>query len=916
MAQQQSQSARAPEHIDKSWPFHFKNFERFVILTKGARVGDPEVTGYICNWAETNYYGIRAIQQELRHRIPDQRPLLVAGVIEVDVVEAAARLFGLELLRVGDGWKDTRDLLVQRSGGRRPIIIAATLGNSRGQTDDFSVIRRLSQELPIFLHVDASRTFDYMTTLSHAERQRLGVPKLVLTHPFDDSGPEKYSETIIAAATIVAGGTNCVNPPPTAILKPRSLGTPSEVKVEYVRGTDSTLAGSRDAIGPLWMCLQELRFGASGLRGIYLRCANNRRTMGNLLASRGVKVEAPPFSLDLIIHNVSLSTSSLKQWGLVSLSEGSYLLTVQPSITVSDVQGLLHDLTGHSIHHPCPRWLWPVNPSDSAKTRESIQIVKTVVDHFRAVGPRSGGYPLNQAPYSALGPIIGHFLPLTIPDEWTQTQATEILKARKTSFGLSVEEHASFPACFTTGSTMGNRVGIHNALVQYPNAFIYYSSATHYSVKKIVRDSDALTGIWSQGRRSRFTEIPADYLGRIIPTKLVEKVLDDKAHCASQGRDYHVVLLCNIGTTFTGGRDDIPTVRRALVAIGVQVSYIHVDGALDLGFAPDSVMLGPPDGPWERNGLPVVQGITLSHHKAYGIMVSGEVICHRPFCPGEQHNTNLIPTATAVDPRIVFETWLFQQLYTPSDLLRTRSYCVSNARRLRAALANAGVATRFNDDDTCFITLLERAALPPWLVEHFHLAPEGDWVHHVAMPHITPGAVDEFVGCVAGVEAQFATLFTALRTTLARLFGRNVRLQRLCAAAEGEEVRLRRVAVLARGVGLDVGDDAGAAGVPNDEFKRRYVYSGMSFAVFSGGNQHDEEDKEVLAVFLVGANADRVVNPARVITRHWEVGTLEKIKEYAFRYLAQEDGFRRGRNKSFGLACLRILVFKIGRAHV
>jgi hypothetical protein len=238
------------EDIEKIWPFHFKDFEGHVVLTKGARVDDNNAAGYVFNWTETNQYDIRAIQKELRRQMPHQEPLLVAGCIESSISESTSQLFGLELLQLDRPWKDARDLLEERTDGSRPIIAIATLGNECGEMDDFDAIHQLSKDLPIYLHVDASRTFDYMTTMSASDRKRLGLPRLLLRHPFKDTKTRRNSEPTISAATIVEAGTNSVSPPPTVILKPHSLGAPSEVKVEYVRGTDGTLAGSRDALGP------------------------------------------------------------------------------------------------------------------------------------------------------------------------------------------------------------------------------------------------------------------------------------------------------------------------------------------------------------------------------------------------------------------------------------------------------------------------------------------------------------------------------------------------------------------------------------------------------------------------------------------------------------------------------------------
>ena len=851
-----------PEDVDKSWPFHFKDFERHVVLTKGARVGDNNAAGYICNWAETNQYGIRAIQQELRCQMPQEQPLLVAGRIETSISRSASQLFGLELLQLDCPWNDARSLLKERTGGSRPIIAVTTLGNGHGETDDFDAIHELSKDLPIYLHVDASRTFDYLTTMSTSNRKRLGLPRLVLRHPFENTNTHRDMEPTIAAATIVGAGMNSISPPPAVILKPRTLGTPSDVKVEYVRGADSTLAGSRDALGPLLVCLQELRFGLSGIREIYRRCQSNRDVLQKILHGLGVSIGIPHGSLDMIIKNCHLPESARMTLGLKRLNDNSYLATMQPSVTIQDAIKLANELIAPETSAPSPHSWLSTKEDEFPVSKEVVETVKFAVDHFRVVGKTSGGYPLNQAPYSALGPIIGHFLPLNIPLDWTQARAEEILSNRKSSFRLPHSEHDSFPACFTTGSTMGNRVGVHTALSQHPDAYFYYSSVTHYSVKKVVRDSDTLTSIWREDKRPRFTEIPADDYGCMQIPLLIKQVRRDQAHCAARGTKHEVILFANIGTTFVGGRDNIGGIRAALRAIHAEIAYLHVDGALDLGFAPDTVSLGPP-GHETRGGLPVVQGLTLSHHKAFGIMVSGEVICYNP-------TAGTIPTATAVDPRIVFETWLFQALYPPPALRATRAYCLANAARLRRSLAALGLATRHNDP--CLITLLER--IPPWLVRAFHLAPEGDWVHYIAMPHITPAAVANFAATLLRVSIHFAAAFRALRGPLSRALGRPVQLRR---------VRVHDAPVFGRVVRLAARAHDNALGpFEVDAFKRRYVYGAVSYAAVS-------KEGEPLAVFLAETDAERRVTPGPCLVgvEKGDRKVLREIGRHGFEFLAQ-----------------------------
>ncbi|KAH9873931.1 hypothetical protein IAQ61_004558 [Plenodomus lingam] len=852
-----------PEEIDKSWPFHFKEFERHVVLAKGARVDDFDAAGYICNSIEANQYGIRAIQQELRRQMPNSQPLLVAGCIELSVSESASHLFGLELLQLDRPWKHARGLLEERSRPNRPMIVIASLGNGHGEMDDFEAISELAKQLPIYLHVDASRTFDYLTTMSTADRKRLALPRLVLQHPFEDVKSYDDAEPTIVAATIVGAGTNSISPPPAVVLKPRTLGTPSEMTVEYVRGTDSTLAGSRDALGPLLMYLQELRFGSTGIREVYRRCMSNREMLQEVLQHCEIKADAPSGSLDLIIEcPTRLCESTRTEFGLRQLTKSSYLATVQPSATIHDALKLGSVLSGLKLSVNVQCWI-PTLQDEFPVAKEITATIKSAVDHFRVVGKTSGGYPLNQAPYSALGPIIGHFLALNIPRIWTDARAKEILSARKSSFGLTPSEHGSFPGCFTTGSTMGNRVGIHTALSQHPDAYIYYSSATHYSVKKVIRDSDYVTSIWREDKRPRFAEIPVDEYGCMQIPRLVQQVVRDRDHCTIRGNKHEVILFANIGTTFIGGRDEIKGIRSALRTIGAEVDYIHVDGALDLGFAPDSVSLGPP-GLDSRDGLPVVQGLTISHHKAYGIMVSGEVICYSP-------HTSALPTATPVDSRIIFETWLFQQLYHPEALVATRDYCLANATRLRGSLAALGLETRYNKD--CIITVLER--IPPWLIRSFHLAPEGDWLHFIAMPHIHPSAVAAFAAALLRVSMHFTAMFNALQAPLSKALG--------CA------IRIKRVRVHDEAIFRDVAEMAGREQRARQQqwdvaaFKRRYVYSTMSFAALSDSDQ-------LLVVFLAEADADKRITPGPVLVQEGQTVNRPLLKEiglYGFEFLAR-----------------------------
>ncbi len=546
----------------------------------------------------------------------------------------ASRLFGIEWHKIILEDSDELHSRVSNltSNGERPMIFAVTLANTKGESDDIHIIDSIAKRFPLMLHLDACRVFDYMTTMGDKLRQLLQLPRLRLYHS-QLGVPGCILDGEICASTIMAGGSNTyVFSPPVVVLKPKPLGNQAPVMMEYVRGTDSTLAGSRDSLGLLMLCLQELWFGNSGLRDIYEICALKRVRIMDGLRAMNVSFSAHAAALDLTIDIACTSTAQkLTDLGANVLGKGKLLLTVQPSAQLEDFRSLLglfgsiklSRATQHILSQPFPS-TYNLPDGVAKKMWDAVQ-------DFKIAARSSCGYPLNQATYSALGPAIGPILTVKTPQGWSRVQAAKILSRRVQAFGLlTPESQEPFEACFTTGSTMGNRIGIHNALAQYPGAFVYFSSASHYSVKKTVSDCDDLSNRWQPGKMPHFTEIPADEYGRMIPQALVRQVLSDRSESISRHETYRMIIFANLGTTFVGGQDNLVEIGKQLAEIEANPFYIHVDGALDLGFLVEGIRLGPPGALCTDEGIPIVQGITLSHHKAFGIMVSGEVI---GYCP-------------------------------------------------------------------------------------------------------------------------------------------------------------------------------------------------------------------------------------------------------------------------------------------
>nr|CEG03482.1 unnamed protein product [Fusarium pseudograminearum CS5834] len=235
-------------------------------------------------------------------------------------------------------------------------------------------------------------------------------------------------------------------------------------------------------------------------------------------------------------------------------------------------------------------------------------------------------------------------------------------------------------------------------------------------------------------------------------------------------------------------------------------------------------------------------------------MVSGEVIS---YCPN--HGKQFDALAGTVDPRAVLEMWLFEKTYTTADLATIWNYCLGNARMLRELLAEHKVLTHFNQDS--IITLLEYP--PRWLVQEFHLAPEGDWVHFITMPHICPTTVRRFVRAVAAIDTNCGTAFDYVghslasslhlsgRTQLQRLTSRNTYSEKVLAVANP--------AILQNPQARSVCDDLGLRVLY--DIKSRFIYSAMSFAAF---NDMDEP----LVVFLADGTGDRLLKPSLMLVKY------------------------------------------------
>jgi histidine decarboxylase len=154
----------------------------------------------------------------------------------------------------------------------------------------------------------------------------------------------------------------------------------------------------------------------------------------------------------------------------------------------------------------------------------------------------------------------------------------------------------------TNGGSEGNLYGLYVARELYPNAMVYFSEATHYSIQKNV----TLLNM-------EYVIVRSQENGEIDYSDLKEAI--------RYNRHRPVVVVANIGTTMTEAKDNIGTIKELVGEMAIEKHYIHADAALAGGFAP---FVSP------RPSFDFVDGcdsISVSGHKFIGSpMPSGVVI--------------------------------------------------------------------------------------------------------------------------------------------------------------------------------------------------------------------------------------------------------------------------------------------------
>ena len=171
----------------------------------------------------------------------------------------------------------------------------------------------------------------------------------------------------------------------------------------------------------------------------------------------------------------------------------------------------------------------------------------------------------------------------------------------------------------TNGGTEGNLYGLYVAREAFPDATVYYSESTHYSVKKNLH----LLRIPSIVIRSQENgEI--DY--------------EDLANSISSRRDKPCIFFLNIGTTMTEAVDQIVEIKKIIKKYALKNYYIHCDAAFSGAFAP-FIENGP-----KFDFAEGIDSISISGHKFIGSPIPCGIILTK-----RQHRNRVANSISYVD---------------------------------------------------------------------------------------------------------------------------------------------------------------------------------------------------------------------------------------------------------------------------
>jgi len=283
----------------------------------------------------------------------------------------------------------------------------------------------------------------------------------------------------------------------------------------------------------------------------------------------------------------------------------------------------------------------------------------------------------------------------------------------------------------TNGGSEGNLYGLYLARELYPNAMVYFSESTHYSVKKNIH----LLGIPNITIRSQENgEI--DY--------------QDLEDTLRFNRQKPAIILANFGTTMKEAKDNVAKIKGILRHLAIHDHYIHCDAALAGtygNFISPRIPFDFQDG---------ADSIAISGHKFIGSPFPCGIVMTRKSLKERisrsisyigSHDTTISGSRNG---HSVLFLWYALKKMGIKGLQSRYKHCLDVAQYCKNKLNEIGIPAWKNPGSiTVVFPKVNKDVKEKW-----QLATDEEVTHIICMPNVTFSQMDEVVYDIANSNAQ------------------------------------------------------------------------------------------------------------------------------------------------------------------
>ena len=273
----------------------------------------------------------------------------------------------------------------------------------------------------------------------------------------------------------------------------------------------------------------------------------------------------------------------------------------------------------------------------------------------------------------------------------------------------------------TNGGSEGNLMALHIARMLYPEAIVYYSSQSHYSVKKAIEIT-----------RSKFKCIPSLDNGEINYQILQNEIVINQ--------NLPAIVFANVGTTMTGATDNLKKINSILINNNIKDYYIHCDAALHGLILPFCSLN-------EIIHFNNFQSFSISGHKLFGSPIPcGIFLTHLSIIKNIREYIEYIKSGdcTLTGSRngitsLILWSAIKQNGY--KNLRKIAICCLQKAKYAKEKMKQTGINAWSNKNSP--IVVFPKPS--EQIIRKWILASNHNIAHIVAMPHVTYENIDQLI---------------------------------------------------------------------------------------------------------------------------------------------------------------------------